>query len=74
MTATRPPSFAKLARVYQVSRQRIHQLAKQFGRPVVSDPDALQYAIHCKQPIIRILSDPAERQRIATEISTLTKH
>ena len=70
MTA-KQPSFAALARVYQVSRQRLHQVAKQFGRPVLLDPNALQFAIHCKQPIIRILSDPAERQRIKSEISKL---
>jgi len=66
------PSFAALGRIYKVSRQRLQILAKQYGKPVLLDPNALQYAIHCKQPIIRILSDPAERKRIKSEISKLS--
>jgi len=65
------PSFATLASVYQVSRQRLHQLAKTYGKPAVLDPSALFFAIHCRQPIIKILSDPVERQRIKEEISKL---
>jgi len=65
------PSLAGLGRCYGVSRQRIHALAKQFGRPTVSDPQALFYAVANKQPIVRVLADPAERKRIAAEISKL---
>ena len=70
MIATQP-SFAKLARVYQVSRQRLYQVAKQFGRPALQDPETLFFAIGQRQPIVRALADPAERKRISLEISKL---
>ena len=65
------PSLAGLGRCYGVSRQRVHQLVKQFGRPTLTDPEALFYAVANKQPIVRILASPAERKRIAAEISQL---
>ena len=73
MTATKYPSLAKLAAVYGCTRQRLHALGKHYGRPVLTDPDALAIAINCheRQPIFKALADPAERKRISLEISKL---
>ena len=72
MTA-KPPSLAKLAEIYGCSRQRLHTLGKLYGRPVLTDPDALAIAIDCheRQPIFKALADTAERQRIKSQISQL---
>ena len=72
MTA-KPPSLAKLAAIYKCSRQRLHALSKTYGRPILTDPDALAIAIDCheRQPIFKALADPAERKRIKSLISQL---
>ena len=73
MTATKPLSLAKLATVYGCTRQRLHALGKQYGRPVLLDPNALAIAIDCheRQPIFKALADPATRQRIKEQIAKL---
>ena len=67
----KPPSFARLSPIYQVSRQRLYQVAKQFGRPALLDPDALFFAIGQRQPIVKALANAAERKRIKSQISKL---
>ena len=71
IVTVKPPSFARLSPIYQVSRQRLYQVAKQFGRPALLDPDALFFAIGQRQPIVKALSDPAQRRRIKSQISKL---
>jgi len=83
MTVMRQPhgplSLAKLATVYGVSRQRLHQVSKSYGRKILLDPDRLAakmlpqvFQSPSPSALVDALRDPAERQRIKASIQQLT--
>ena len=68
------PSLERLATAYGLTRQGITDLSNRHGidRQVLADPDALLVVLLEKgnsSPLRRRLVEPAERLRIATEIS-----
>ncbi len=73
------PSLAKLATAYGVSRQRLHQVSKNYGRSILLNPDKLAARMLPKvfqsptpSALIDSLRDPGERKRIKASISQLT--
>lgn len=80
MTASTPQlSFARLAGIYPVSRQRLQQIGKIYGRKILLNPDKLAAKLlpdvfrkHEAAPLVDCLRDPGERQRIKSEIKRLT--
>ena len=68
------PTLERLAKAYGVSRQGITDLSKRHGidRETLADPEALFEKLLTsgnRSPLRRRLVEPAERLRIATEIS-----
>ena len=68
------PSLERLATAYGVSRQGITDVAKRHDleRQVLADPEALLVVLldrGNRSPLRSRLVEPAERLRIATEIS-----
>ena len=70
IVTVKPPSFGKLATVYGVSRQRLYQVAHKYGRATLENPEALLFAI-VRSPLARVLTDPAQRRRIKSQIAKL---
>ncbi len=73
MTGT-APSLERLASAYGLSRQGITDVAKRHSidRQVLADPEALLVVLldrGRRSPLRSRLVEPAERLRIATEIS-----
>jgi hypothetical protein len=79
MTSTAPPiSFAKLAKCYPCTRQRLQQVAAAHGREVLLNPDELAavmlprvFAAPAPSALVDALRDPAERIRIAAQLRQL---
>ena len=72
------PSLARLAEIYPVSRQRLFQVAKQYGRKTLLDPDELAakmlpdvFKATAPSLLIDCLRDPGERLRITAELRQL---
>lgn len=68
------PSLERLASAYRLSRQGITDLSKRHGidRDTLADPESLFEKLLTsgnRSPLRRRLVEPAERLRIATEIS-----
>jgi hypothetical protein len=73
MTAPAQPSFADLAKIYPASRQRLHQIAQEHGRDVLTNPDRMAALLTRPTRLQAALSDPLELHRIKSEIESLTK-
>ena len=70
--------LSKLAGIYPVSRQRLHQVAQAYGYDILLDPDTLAarmlpdvFVTPAPSALIDALRDPAERRRIKSSISQL---